>query len=55
VINKEAKKDLKCEYLIIEIQRMWNMKTTVISVMIWSTGAISKSLTQYLSNLPGKR
>jgi hypothetical protein len=31
---------------------MWNVKATVIPV--GSTGTISKSLGQYLSNIPGK-
>jgi hypothetical protein len=33
---------------------MWNVKTKVISVIIWANGTISKSLRQYLSNIPGK-
>jgi len=41
-------------YLIIEIQRMWNMKAKVISVKTGTTGTISKSLRQYLSNILGK-
>ena len=37
-----------------EIQHMWNVKAKVIPVLIWATGTISKSLRQYLSNIPGK-
>ena len=37
-----------------EIQRMWNVKTKVIPVIIGATGTISESLRQYLSNIPGK-
>ena len=54
VIKKEAENILKFKDLIIEIQRMWNLKAKMISVKIGATGAISKSLRQYLSNVPGK-
>ena len=40
--------------IIIMIQLMWNVKAKVIPVIIWATGIISKSLRQYLSNIPGK-
>jgi hypothetical protein len=33
---------------------MWNVKATVIPVLIGATGTISKSLRQYLSNITGK-
>jgi RNase P/RNase MRP subunit POP5 len=33
---------------------MWNVETKVIPVIIGATGTISKSLRQYLSNIPGK-
>jgi len=54
VIKKKAEKVLKNKDLIIEIQRMWNVKAKVIPVIIGATGTISKSLRQYLSNIPGK-
>jgi hypothetical protein len=54
VIKKEAEKMLKYKDLIIEIQRTWNVKAKVISVIVEATGTISKSLRQYLSNTPGK-
>ena len=40
--------------IIIMIQLMWNVKAKVTPVIIWATGIISKSLRQYLSNIPGK-
>jgi len=46
VIKKEAEKILKYKDLITEIQRMWNVKTRVIPVIIGATGTISKSLRQ---------
>jgi hypothetical protein len=39
---KEAEKILKYKDLTLEIQRMWNVKTRVIPVIIGATGTISK-------------
>ena len=39
---------------MIEIQRMRNVKAKMIPVIPAATGTISKSLTQYLRNIPGK-
>ena len=41
VIKKEAQKILKYKDLTTEIQRMWNVKTKVIPVIIGATGTIS--------------
>jgi hypothetical protein len=54
VIQKEAEKILKYKNLIIEIQRMWNVKTKVTPVIIGATGTISKSFRKYFSSVPGK-
>ena len=54
VIKKEAEKILKYKHLTTEIQRMWNVKTKVIPVVIGATGTISKSFRKYVSNIPGK-
>ena len=54
VIKKEAEKIIKYKDLTIEIQRMWNVKTKVIPVIIGATGIISKSFRKYVSNIPGK-
>ena len=53
VIKKEAEEILKYKYLTIEIQRMWNVKTKVIPVIIGANGTISKSFRKYVSNIPG--
>jgi hypothetical protein len=52
VIKKEAKKILKYKDFTIEIQRMWNVKTKVIPVIIDATGTISNSFRKYVSNIP---
>jgi len=54
VIKKGAEKILKYKDLTIEIQRMWNVKTKVIPIIIGATGTVSKSFTKYVSNIPGK-
>jgi len=54
VIQKEAQKILKYKDLTIGLQRMWNVKTKVLSVIIVATGTISKSFGKYMSNKPGK-
>ena len=40
VIKKLAEKILKYKDLTIEIQRMWNVETKVIPVIIGATGTI---------------
>jgi hypothetical protein len=51
VIKKEAEKIINYKDLTIEIQRMWNVKTKVIPVIIGATGTISKSFRKYVSNI----
>jgi hypothetical protein len=53
VIKKEAEKILKYKDHTIEIQRMWNVKTMVITVIIGATGTISKSFRKYVSTILG--
>jgi len=54
VIKEQTEKILKYKDLIIEIQRMWNVKTKVVPVITGATGTMSKSLRLYLSNIPGE-
>jgi hypothetical protein len=53
VIKKEAAKILKYKDFTIEIQRMWNVKAKVISVITGATETISKSFRKYVSDIPG--
>jgi acetyl-CoA carboxylase alpha subunit len=48
VVQKEAEKKLQCKSLVIEIQRMWNLKCTVIPVIIGATGMVKKSVRRNL-------
>ena len=53
MIKKDAEKILKYKDLTTEIQRMWNVKTKVIPVIIGATGTSSKTFRKYVSNIPG--
>jgi hypothetical protein len=53
-VQKEAEKKLKYKSLCIEIKRMWNLKCTVIPVIIGATGIVTRSLRKHLEAVPGK-
>jgi hypothetical protein len=53
VVQKEAEKKLKYRSSGIEIQRMWNLKCTIIPVIIGATGTVTKSLRKNLEAIPG--
>ena len=55
VIKKEFEKILKYKDFTIEIQRMWNVKTEMIPVIMGATGTMSKSFIKYFSNIPGSQ
>jgi len=48
VIKKEVEKILKYKELTTDIQRMWHVKTEVITVIMGATGTFSKSFRKYL-------
>ena len=54
MIKKEAGKILKYKDLTIEMQRMCNVRTKVVPVILGATGTISKSFRKYVSNIPGE-
>ena len=54
VVQKEAEKKLKYKSLCIEIQRMRNLKCTIIPVTIEATGIVMISLKKNLEAVSGK-
>jgi len=54
VVQKGAEKKLKYKSLCIEIQRMWNLKCTIVPVIIGVTGIVTRSLRRNLETVPGK-
>ena len=54
VVQKVAEKKLKYKSLCIEIQRMWNLKCTIVLVIIGATGIVTRSLRKDLKTTPGK-
>jgi 3-deoxy-D-manno-octulosonic acid (KDO) 8-phosphate synthase len=48
VVQKEGEKKLKYKSLCIEMQRMWNLKCTIIPVIIGATGIVTKNLRKNL-------
>jgi hypothetical protein len=49
-------KKVKITYksLFTEIQRMWNLKCTIIPVTIGATGMVTESLRKNLEAIPGE-
>jgi len=54
VVQKEAEKKLKYKSLCIEIQRIWNLKCTIIPVIIGATGIVTRSFKKNLEAVPGR-
>ena len=52
VVQKEKK--LKYKSLCTEIQQMWNLKCTIVPVIIGATGIVTRSLKKNLETIPGK-
>jgi hypothetical protein len=56
VVQKEAESKLKYNCLVTEVQRMWNLKCSIIHVpvIIGATGIVTKILKENLETIPGK-
>jgi len=54
VVQKEAQEKLKYKSLCIEIQRMWNLKCTIMPVITGATGIVTRSLKKNLEAVQGK-
>ena len=55
VVQQEAQKKLKYKSLCIETQRMWNLKCTIMPVIIGTTGIVTRSLKKNLEAAPVER
>jgi hypothetical protein len=53
-MQKEVEKKLKYKSLHIETEQMWNLKCTIIPVIIRATGIVTRSLRKNLEDIPGK-
>jgi len=53
-VQKEMEKKLKYKSLCIEIQRMWNLKCTIVPVITGATGIVTRSLRKNMETIPGK-
>ena len=51
VVNKEAEKINKYQDLRIELEQLWKMRTSVVSVIIGALGYVSHNFTKHLSSL----
>jgi hypothetical protein len=54
VVQKETEKKLNFVSLCIEMQRMWNLKCEIISVIVGATGIVTKGIRKNLETIPGK-
>jgi len=54
VVQNESEKKLKYRSLCVEIQRMWNLKCTIVPVTIEATEIVTRSLRKNLEAVPGK-
>ena len=54
IVSKEKEKIMKYQQLRIELEKLWNVKFTIVPVVIGALGSFTPNLQQYLNQLPGK-
>ena len=54
IVQKEGEKKLKYKSLCIEIQRIWNLKCTILPVIIEATEIVRRGLRKNLEAVPTK-
>ena len=54
VVQKEVETKLKYKSLCIEKQRMWNLKCTILPVIIGAIGIVTRSFRKNLETVPGR-
>ena len=54
VVQKEEENKLKYKSFCIEMQRMWNLKCTIVPGIIGATGIVTRSLKKNFETIPGK-
>ena len=54
ILQNEEEKKLKYKSFCIEIQRMWNLKCTIMPVITGATGIVTRSLRKNLEAVPRK-
>ena len=54
VAQKETEKKVEYNSLYIEIKRMWNLKCTIVPVIIGATGIVTRSLRKKFGNCTRK-
>ena len=52
--NKETEKLSKYKDLEIEVNKLWNMKTTTVPVIVGALGLIRKRMNDHVSKIPGR-
>jgi len=53
-VSKEKEKVMKYQQLRIQLEKLWNVKFTIVPVVIGALGSFTSSLLPYLKQLPGK-